>query len=71
MGLNIDLAKLLGLSTTSICPACNKPSNNMFDHFDIECGNPNPSKGVVKLNNYCNECDHEYTEEFHIVANKV
>jgi hypothetical protein len=64
MGLQVNLAKMLGLNTRSVCPKCKKISNNRLNDFDLECGNPNPKSGVWKLDFYCIHCDHEWSIKY-------
>jgi len=62
MGLNLNLAKMLGVATASACPRCHKTFNNYFDDYDIEAGSPNTGTGEWKLSNYCPYCEHEWIE---------
>lgn len=64
MGLQIDIAKLLGLKKTSQCPKCKKTHKNYFEDYDIECGEPNPKPGMVVLDNCCPYCEHSYKTTF-------
>ena len=71
MGLNINLAKMLGLESTIHCPKCKKRTNGYLDDFDLECGDPNPEDGKWKLDFYCVHCDHEWTQKYQVTAKKI
>jgi len=62
MGLNINLHKIFAeLPSRFPCPNCGTPVETRFHDYDIECGNPFPEAGKMKLNLYCDECDHDWS----------
>ena len=67
MGLNLDIAKILGLPGHSKCPKCGK----LFPNHYIECGNFNPTPGQLVLANYCPNCEYEFQEIFIVSLTKV
>jgi hypothetical protein len=71
MGLNVNLAKMLGLNTTIICPKCKEESDNGWDDFDIECGNPNPKSGVWHIDVSCIHCDHEWRVKYKLNPTQI
>ena len=64
MGLNVNLAQMLGLPDVSICPKCKKMYDNNYDDYDIEMCGCNPKRGVWKLLTCCHHCEHGFTESF-------
>ena len=71
MGLNVDLTQMLGAPSVVSCPRCKADVATNFDDYDIECGNPNPSKQVWSLHVYCDSCELEFQYEFTIVQQNV
>ena len=61
MGLNVDLTQMLGAPSVVSCPRCNADVATNFDDYDIECGNPNPSKQAWSLHVYCDSCELEFS----------
>jgi len=60
MGLNLDLAEMLGLPEEVTCPKCRRKTPSYLDDYDIECGNPFPEPGRFSFSMYCQHCDHEW-----------
>jgi hypothetical protein len=71
MGLNVDLTQMLGAPSVVSCPRCKTDVATNFDDYDIECGNPNPSKQAWSLHVYCDSCELEFQYEFTIVRQNV
>ena len=69
MGLNVDITKMLNITTTSRCPRCKADIVNRFHDYDIET-NPVVGKGHWKLNVFCSNCDFEFVEEYRVLARK-
>jgi len=66
MGLNVDLRCMLGLPETMKCPKCGNVTEQNFDDYDIECGNPNPEPGVWEIDCYCRICEHNWEYRFEV-----
>jgi len=68
MGLNINLAHMLGAPTTTTCPKCSADVKLFTEDFDIEAGNPNPTPGKWKLDAYCPSCDLDWQHEITLIT---
>jgi hypothetical protein len=60
MGLNLDFVKMYGAPGHAECPECGKQRSTWFRDFDPEgWGEPNKD-GLIEVEYYCEECDHEW-----------
>lgn len=66
MGNNLDLVQMLGVSSRVKCPKCEDEVRSYTNDYDVECGNPNPEKGIWILDYYCPNCKHEWEYKFRI-----
>lgn len=66
MGHRLNLVRMLGISNEHKCPRCGDESSQNFEHYDIECGDPNPSPGRWDLACYCGSCDYEWVVSVHL-----
>lgn len=71
MGNNLDLIKMFGLPEKVRCPRCKNYHKSWFDDYDIECGEPNPEKGIWNLNCQCEICGLEYDYSFKVKIEEV
>ena len=66
MGLNVNLEKMLRLSDEMHCKKCGHYFDSGLKNYDIECGNPNPKRGIWRLDFHCPKCEHDFTVEYEI-----
>lgn len=59
MGHNVDLQWLMGLPEYVRCTQCKELTRSDFDEYDIDCGTPNASSGIMILDVQCAHCQHE------------
>ena len=71
MGLNVNLTTMLGILPKVSCPNCQSLTETMFEDYDIECGDPNPSPGIWVFNIHCDNCDHEFELKFQVKAKVI
>jgi hypothetical protein len=68
MGLQINLIKMLGFPSNTVCPKCGKITSTGFQDYDLESG---PEHGNWKLFLSCEHCDHDWRQRYDITVKKI
>ena len=70
MGHCIDLIWLLGLPKYIRCPKCKELTYSALDDYDIDCGSPQATDGIMTLDVRCDHCECEIEFEVKVSYDK-